>query len=175
MRSCGGRLISGPWRSKPCATWIWQRTRSMPVTISVTVCSTWMRGLTSMKYHSPESMSTRNSTVPAFTYPAARVSFTAASASARRMESDSPTAGATSESGFDDQREADPARDLRRFGRVRDRFLRARHHRDAGPDGQLARGCFVAQQFQQFGPGTDESYSCFGTGAGQRRILRKKA
>ena len=26
---------------------------SMPVTISVTVCSTWMRGLTSMKYHSP--------------------------------------------------------------------------------------------------------------------------
>jgi hypothetical protein len=26
---------------------------SMPVTISVTVCSTWMRGLTSMKNHSP--------------------------------------------------------------------------------------------------------------------------
>src|ERR1019366_7519337 len=34
---------------------------SMPVTISVTVCSTCTRGFTSMKYHSPESASTRNS------------------------------------------------------------------------------------------------------------------
>ena len=33
----------------PSATRICARTMSMPVTSSVTVCSTWMRGLTSMK------------------------------------------------------------------------------------------------------------------------------
>ena len=33
----------------PWATRIWLLTMSMPVTTSVTVCSTWMRGLTSMK------------------------------------------------------------------------------------------------------------------------------
>ena len=41
-------------------------TRSIPVTSSVTVCSTWMRGFISMKTWRPSS-STRNSTVPAFT------------------------------------------------------------------------------------------------------------
>ena len=33
----------------PWATWIWAETRFRPVTSSVTVCSTWMRGFTSMK------------------------------------------------------------------------------------------------------------------------------
>ena len=33
----------------PAAMRIWLWTRSMPVTSSVTVCSTWMRGFTSMK------------------------------------------------------------------------------------------------------------------------------
>ena len=37
------------------------------MTCSVTVCSTWMRGLHSMKKCSPVSGLTRNSTVPAFT------------------------------------------------------------------------------------------------------------
>jgi len=36
--------IGAPWVMAICAL-----TRSMPVTCSVTVCSTWMRGLTSMK------------------------------------------------------------------------------------------------------------------------------
>jgi hypothetical protein len=39
---------------------------SMPVISSVTVCSTWIRGFTSMKKNLPVSASTRNSTVPAF-------------------------------------------------------------------------------------------------------------
>ena len=51
----------------PWAIRIWAFTRSMPVTSSVTVCSTWMRGFTSMKKNSSVSMSMRNSTVPAFT------------------------------------------------------------------------------------------------------------
>jgi hypothetical protein len=33
----------------PSAMRIWALTMSRPVTISVTVCSTWMRGFTSMK------------------------------------------------------------------------------------------------------------------------------
>ncbi len=49
-----------PWAIRICA-----RTMSMPVTSSVTVCSTCTRGFTSMKKNSPESMSIRNSTVPA--------------------------------------------------------------------------------------------------------------
>ena len=36
------------------------------MTCSVIVCSTWMRGLHSMKKCSPDSGLTRNSTVPAF-------------------------------------------------------------------------------------------------------------
>ena len=39
----------GRTAASPPAIRIWLLTRSMPVTISVTVCSTWMRGLTSMK------------------------------------------------------------------------------------------------------------------------------
>ena len=45
---------------------------STPVTSSVIVCSTWIRGLTSMKYNSFVSASTRNSTVPALSYLTAR-------------------------------------------------------------------------------------------------------
>ena len=38
-----------PSRAPPRATWSWSLTRSAPVTISVTGCSTWSRALTSMK------------------------------------------------------------------------------------------------------------------------------
>ncbi len=64
---------TSPWLAAPVA-WlsvspsqmrICALTMSMPVTSSVTVCSTWMRGLTSMKKKAPVSMSIRNSTVPA--------------------------------------------------------------------------------------------------------------
>ena len=41
--------MAGVDRGWPSAMRIWARTRSMPVTISVTVCSTWMRGFISMK------------------------------------------------------------------------------------------------------------------------------
>ena len=51
-------------RVSPAAMRIWLFTRSTPVTISVTGCSTWMRAFTSMKYRLP-SASIRNSTVPA--------------------------------------------------------------------------------------------------------------
>jgi hypothetical protein len=44
-----GRLITSS-RGSPAAMRIWLFTRSMPVTNSVTGCSTWMRALTSMKY-----------------------------------------------------------------------------------------------------------------------------
>ena len=54
-------------RVAPAATWNCASTRSKPVTCSVTVCSTWMRALHSMKKCSPVSGTTRNSTVPAFT------------------------------------------------------------------------------------------------------------
>ena len=61
----------------------------------MTVCSTWMRGLTSIKNHSLLSASSRNSTVPAFTYPLARASVSAASCSCRRTPSSRFGAGAT--------------------------------------------------------------------------------
>ena len=47
----------------PAAIRIWVATRSMPVIISVTGCSTWIRQLISMKKKSPV-LSTRNSSVP---------------------------------------------------------------------------------------------------------------
>jgi hypothetical protein len=47
----------------PAASAICSFTRSTPVTASVTVCSTWIRAFTSMKY-SRSSLSTRNSKVP---------------------------------------------------------------------------------------------------------------
>ena len=43
---------SAPCSFVPCAMRICERTRSMPVICSVTVCSTWMRGFISMKNHS---------------------------------------------------------------------------------------------------------------------------
>lgn len=61
-----GIPISGSERGTPEATRICDFTRSTSVTSSVTVCSTWIRGFTSMKKKSPVSASTRNSTVPAF-------------------------------------------------------------------------------------------------------------
>ena len=57
-------------RVSPDAIRIWAATRSMSVTSSVTVCSTWMRGFISMKTCRPArspAVSTRNSTVPALT------------------------------------------------------------------------------------------------------------
>lgn len=47
MASWPGMPISA--RDAPPATRIWLCTRSIPVTSSVTVCSTWMRGFTSRK------------------------------------------------------------------------------------------------------------------------------
>ena len=76
-------------------------------------------------------------------------------------------APATAERSLDDQREADPARDLRGLRRARHRPLRARHHGDAGADSQLSGGCFIAQKFQQFGARSDESDACGGAGARQ--------
>ena len=61
----GAGASAAPCSSCPWATRICERTMSMPVTTSVTVCSTWMRGFISMKNHSSVSTSTRNSTVPA--------------------------------------------------------------------------------------------------------------
>ena len=49
--------------ARPRRSAIWSATRSMPVSISVTGCSTWIRQLISMKYALP-SPSTRNSSVP---------------------------------------------------------------------------------------------------------------
>ena len=49
MSPCGGTPLSGAPIAAPPAMRICALTRSMPVTASVTVCSTWMRGLTSMK------------------------------------------------------------------------------------------------------------------------------
>ena len=54
----------------PAAMRIWEPTRSTSVISSVTVCSTWMRGFISMNTCSPArspAVSSRNSTVPAFT------------------------------------------------------------------------------------------------------------
>ena len=61
----GGMPTSGENMECPCAMRICERTRSMLVMTSVTVCSTWMRGFISMKNHSFVSESRRNSTVPA--------------------------------------------------------------------------------------------------------------
>ena len=66
------------------------------MTCSVMVCSTWMRGLHSMKKCSPVSGFTRNSTVPAFSYFAARASFTASARMRWRRPSSRLGAGATS-------------------------------------------------------------------------------
>ena len=62
MSSCTSRSRSAS--VAPAAIWICACTRSTPVTSSVTVCSTWMRGFISMKTYRPSAPS-RNSTVPA--------------------------------------------------------------------------------------------------------------
>ncbi len=63
--SCAGTPLSALPIAAPSASRICALTMSIPVTTSVTVCSTWIRGLTSMKKKSPLSASSRNSTVPA--------------------------------------------------------------------------------------------------------------
>jgi ribosomal protein L34E len=65
ISSWGGTPLSGVPILAPVAMRICALTMSMPVTTSVTVCSTCRRGLTSMKKNRPESASMRNSTVPA--------------------------------------------------------------------------------------------------------------
>ena len=55
----------------------WSATRSRPVTSSVTGCSTWSRVFISRNVKAPRS-STRNSQVPALTYPTARARVRAA-------------------------------------------------------------------------------------------------
>ena len=67
----------------PAAIRSWSSTRSRPVTSSVTGCSTWSRVFISRKTGSPRS-STRNSHVPAPTYPTAPASVSAASPSRPR-------------------------------------------------------------------------------------------
>jgi len=67
----------------------------MPVTSSVTVCSTCTRGFTSMKKCLP-CLSTKNSTVPAHRYLAAPVSRNESWKSAWRVASGRPSAGAIS-------------------------------------------------------------------------------
>ena len=59
ISSCGGMFSGASCSLWPWATRIWLLTMSTPVTTSVTVCSTWMRGLTSMKKNSPRSRSTQ--------------------------------------------------------------------------------------------------------------------
>ena len=49
MSACAGTPDSGVPIAAPSTTWIWALMMSMPVTSSVTVCSTCTRGLTSMK------------------------------------------------------------------------------------------------------------------------------
>jgi len=49
ISSCGGTPLSTVPIRAPAAIRICALTKSIPVTHSVTVCSTWMRGLTSMK------------------------------------------------------------------------------------------------------------------------------
>ncbi len=71
----GGSSASGG-RGRPSATSSCRRTRSRPVTISVTGCSTCRRVFTSRKAKVPSGRR-RNSTVPAPTYPMARAAVTA--------------------------------------------------------------------------------------------------
>ena len=67
----------------------------MPVTASVTACSTWRRAFSSRKCQAPSGPS-RNSTVPAPTYPAARASATAARPRAARSPGSAAGDGASS-------------------------------------------------------------------------------
>ena len=90
--SCAGlsAAIDAPAAIRSC-----QATRSMPLVISVTGCSTWIRVLTSMNESVP-SGATRNSTVPAPTYPTSEQIATAASSSRCVMLPGRKGAGASS-------------------------------------------------------------------------------
>ena len=81
----------------PAATRNISRTRSTPVTSSVTGCSTWSRVLTSRNVAVPSSPS-RTSTVPAPAYPASAQMSRAARWSSARCRSSSAGAGASSTS-----------------------------------------------------------------------------
>ena len=80
----------------PAATRICSRTRSRPVTASVTVCSTWIRVFISRKKNS--SPETRYSRVPAEVYPTACAARTDASPIRRRRSSDTTGLGVSSTS-----------------------------------------------------------------------------
>mmetsp|Transcript_110887 Transcript_110887/g.294618 ORF Transcript_110887/g.294618 Transcript_110887/m.294618 type:complete len:522 (-) Transcript_110887:212-1777(-) len=71
-RGAGGGSLEISSKPMPAATRICVCTRSTPVTSSVMVCSTWMRGFISRKTKralgSERAPVTRNSTVPAFRY-----------------------------------------------------------------------------------------------------------
>ena len=69
-----------PSSSSPAAMRSCSLTRSTPVVISVTGCSTWSRVFTSRNATAPSSGRYRNSTVPTLRYPAAATSPVAASA-----------------------------------------------------------------------------------------------
>ena len=85
---------ASPARVSPSATRSWSSTRSRPVTASVTGCSTWIRPFSSRKKTS--SPSTRNSAVPALSYPSARAKATACSEIRSRSAGDRPGGGDSS-------------------------------------------------------------------------------
>ena len=96
-RTAGGSARPRSPRVRPVASASWVRTRSTPVTSSVTGCSTCRRGLTSMKNQRVgSSASRRNSTVASPRYPRPTSSRTAASCRAARTSSGRSGAGATS-------------------------------------------------------------------------------
>ena len=81
---------------RPSATAICSATRSIPVTASVTGCSTWMRAFTSRNQNSDRPASTRNSTVPRPWYFRCWPNATAAARIPTRSVSPSRGAGASS-------------------------------------------------------------------------------
>ena len=88
---------------------------------------------------------------------------------------DAHATAATAHGGFDDDRIADFARDsLRFFGRA-DGFLRTGEYRNARINGQLTRGSFVSEQFEEFWSGSDEFQAGFSASASKSGILRKEA
>ena len=88
---------------------------------------------------------------------------------------DPHAAPAAAEGCFDDQRKADAARHTLRVARVADGLFGARYRGDAGALRQLAGRAFVAQQFQQFGAGSDEGDTGPLASPRQSRILREEA
>ena len=84
-------------------------------------------------------------------------------------------APASAKGGFDDQRIADLAGDLRGLLRVGDGLFAAGHARNAGLLGQSPRGGLIAQQVEQIRRGSDENDARAFAGAGQRGVLREKS